>query len=367
MTSNNRRILGIAFSLLVIAIIGYVFSTILIYILIAAVVGFIGDPVVTLLRRIRFGNLSMPRWLAALITLFAMAGLLSGLVAMFVPLVTKEIKVIAGMDVDAIVNSVNMRLESFGRWLNGLGLDFDANELYRSALAELTSAISLNGVSGAANNLFSFVGQLVAGVLAVIFMSFFFLKDGNLFYRMVFTVTPPRYMEQVKNILQHSHRMLSRYFAGLVIQVLIVMSLVTLGLSIAGVRNAVVIGVFAGLANIIPYIGPIVAASFALVVGITTGLAADPDLVVSGVILRIVLVFGAVQFIDNWILQPFVLGSSVRVHPLELFIVFLAAATLGGILGMALALPVYTILRIVAREFFVEFRVVESLTRDIGD
>jgi predicted PurR-regulated permease PerM len=206
----------------------------------------------------------------------------------------------------------------------------------------------------------------LAGFFSVLFMSFFFLKDGSLFFKMVFSVTPDRYMASVKNILSHSHRMLSRYFAGLFIQALIMMTMVSLGLWALGIQNALLIGVFAGLANVVPYLGPLIAAGFGLFVGVTSGLAVDPSVAMTGLILRIVAVFSVAQFLDNWFVQPAIVGSSVRVHPLELFIVLLASSTIGGMLGMALALPVYTILRIVAREFFTEFKAVESLTRDIN-
>jgi len=362
---STPRIIGIVISLLVIGWLIYYFSTILIYILLAVVVGFIGDPIVSALRRIRVRQRQMPKWLAALLTLLMLTSTVVGIVALFVPMISSEIRVIASMDIEPIVDAMNVRLRSFGAWLNELGLAFDANELYRTILAELTSAVSLNGLSGAANNLFAFVGKLIAGVLAVLFMSFFFLKDGSLFYKIVFSVTPPKYMEQVKNILNRSHHMLSRYFAGLMIQVVIVMALVSIGLTLVGVRNALLIGAFAGLANIIPYIGPIISAVFAMLVGVVTGLAIDPDMVVSGLFFRIVIVFSIVQVVDNGVIQPLVLGTSVRVHPLELFIVFLVAGTLGGIVGMALALPVYTILRIVAKEFFTQFKIVDQLTRDL--
>jgi predicted PurR-regulated permease PerM len=363
----DSRTVWIILGILALGALCYVFSTILIYLIVSAVIGFIGDPVVTFLRRMRLGKWNIPGWLAAGITLLLFVAFFTGIIGLFIPLVVREVNMISSMNSEVIVAGLMERLNAFTVWLSGLGLSFSADELYRTFVDQLTGAISLDGLTIAANNVFAVAGNFIAGFFSVLFMSFFFLKDGSLFYKMVFTVTPRRYMEKVKNILTHSHRMLSRYFIGLLVQVLIIMVVVSLGLTVLGVRNALIIGVFAGLANVIPYIGPVISTVFALLVGITTGIAAEPDLVVTTLILKILAVFGVAQFLDNWVIQPLVLGSSVNVHPLELFIVFLAAATVGGILGMALALPVYTILRITAREFFNEFKVVETLTRDLDD
>jgi len=362
----SSRMWWIVLSILALLSICYVFSTLLTYLLIAIVVSFIGDPVVSALRRIEIKGRKMPRWLCAGIALFVFLGVFTGIIALFIPVVAREAKVIAAMDLDALTTNIKFRFDSFTEWLNNLGLNFTADDFYTTILNEMRGVVSVSQVTGAANNLFGFFGQLVAGFFSVLFISFFFLKDGSLFYKMVFTLTPERHIEKMKNILTHSHQMLSRYFGGLLIQMLIVTALVAISLSLLGVRNAMIIGVFAGLANIIPYLGPILSASFALLIGITTGLASDMDFAVSALAVKIALVFVGVQFLDNWVLQPLVLGSSVNVHPLELFIVFLAAATIGGVIGMILALPVYAIVRIVAREFFNQFKVVETLTRDVG-
>jgi len=91
----------------------------------------------------------------------------------------------------------------------------------------------------------------------------------------------------------------------------------------------------------------------------------DVDLVT--LVVKVLSVFVVAQQIDGFVVQPLVLGTSVKAHPLEIFIVVLAAGTIGGVLGMVLAIPSYTILRVIAREFLSEFKVVDSLTRDLAD
>jgi predicted PurR-regulated permease PerM len=142
---------------------------------------------------------------------------------------------------------------------------------------------------------------------------------------------------------------------------------VSLSLWIIGVENALLIGVFAGLINIIPYVGPLLGGAFGLIVAITTGLHSDPNIDVWMLSIKVISVFIVAQQVDGFVVQPLVLGNSVKAHPLEVFIVVLGAGTLGGITGMILALPVYTIFRVVAREFLSEFKWVESLTRELSE
>ena len=77
---------------------------------------------------------------------------------------------------------------------------------------------------------------------------------------------------------------------------------------------------------------------------------------------KVVIVFGAMQLLDNFILQPWIFSNSVLAHPLEIFIVILMGAQINGIIGMVLAIPVYTVLRVIARAFLSEFKLVQKIT-----
>jgi predicted PurR-regulated permease PerM len=354
-------------SLTVLLLLTYVFRTLLTYLVVAVVIGFMGDPVMTALRRLRIRKWQMPRGLCAVFTLFLFVAVGAGILALFLPLISEEVAFIANVDIHSVTELMAVRMGAFSEWVDGLGLEFTSGDLYNTVFQQLKDAVTLEGISGAASSVFVWFGGLLAGFFAVLFMSFFFLKDGSLFYKMVFTVTPSRHIEPVKNVLSHSHRMLTKYFTGLFFQVILMTAMISLGLFALGIRNAFLIGVLAGLANVVPYFGPLIACLFGLLVGVTSGLALDQDFSIAGLLLRVCAVFGIAQFIDNWIVQPFILGPSVSVHPLELFIVLIAASTVGGVIGMAVALPVYTILRLVAREFFREYKVVQSLTRELRD
>ena len=156
--------------------------------------------------------------------------------------------------------------------------------------------------------------------------------------------------------------MLSRYFRGLVLQMLAVATFVTLTLTILGIKNALLIGVFAALLNVIPYVGPIIGMVFGVIFTISSGLDLDFYTQMVPQIIKVACVFLAAQMLDNYVLQPYIFSNSVLAHPLEIFIVVLMGAQLNGVMGMVLAIPFYTILRAVARAFLSEFHIVQHLT-----
>ena len=178
-------------------------------------------------------------------------------------------------------------------------------------------------------------------------------------------MTPERNAQKIKNILQKTKKLLGRYFIGLLIEISSMITLLTIGLTILDVPSAVLIGFFGGTMNIIPYLGPVIGASLGAVIGVVGELGAGNYLdfyLVSG---KVALVFLAANLIDNIILQPLIYSNSVKAHPLEIFLVIMMAGTLAGPSGMIVAIPFYTMLRIIAGEFLGEFKLVQQLTNKI--
>jgi predicted PurR-regulated permease PerM len=162
--------------------------------------------------------------------------------------------------------------------------------------------------------------------------------------------------------MSKSKKLLSRYFTGLILNVLVMIISYSIALKIVGAQGALVIAFFAGIVNIIPYIGPIIA----VITGILLGVTGDISLGLYGDIwpmaLKIFLAMLAVILLDNFIYGPLIQGRSVRAHPVEIFLVIIAAGSIGGIPVMVVAVPAYAFLRIVAGEFLSQFRLVRSLT-----
>ncbi len=210
-----------------------------------------------------------------------------------------------------------------------------------------------------------FFGNILVAIMSVLFIAFFFLKEQGLFNNMITSVLPNRYEGQTFTAIDQSSKLLIRYFVGVVAQIMIITIFVSLALSILGVKNALLIGFFAALMNIIPYIGPILGASFAVLITLSSNLALPFYDEMLPLLFKVMGVFMLMQLLDNFILQPNIFSKSVKAHPLEIFIVVLMGAKIGGILGMVVAIPIYTVLRVLAKVFLSEFKVVQSITKGI--
>ena len=340
----------------------YVFRKILLYMVLAAVVGFVGDPLVDQFEKIKFSKWKMPRWVGAILTLGIMLSLLIGIVALFYPLIQSEIAMIQQIDVEHIEQNLALHFPQQVQWMHDNGIQSDA---YLQLLKETQQRLSVSYFSAYFTDALSWIFVVVGGFISVLFMSFFFLKDQELFYKILLSVTPDQHVDKMKNIVIHTKKTLSRYFGGLIIQIILMTVMIGIGLSIAQVPNAWLIALFSGLMNVIPYLGPLISFGFALLIGISSSLSVQASDSMSGLVIGITTVYLIAQCIDAFLVQPLILGGSIRVHPLELFIVLMAAATVGGIPAMAVALPVYTILRIAAREWLIEFKWVKQLTQNM--
>jgi predicted PurR-regulated permease PerM len=205
-------------------------------------------------------------------------------------------------------------------------------------------------------------GGLLIGAFSILFITFFFLKEQGLFTSFLVALVPNAYEQQVRNTVDDVSRMLTRYFGGIVIQISIITLYVTIFLTVLGVKNALLIGFFAGIINVIPYLGPLIGASFGVFITISSNLDLGFYNEMLPLLGKVVLVFATVQMLDNFVLQPFIFSNSVLAHPLEIFIIILMGAQLGGIGGMVLAIPAYTVLRVLARVFLSEFKIVKRIT-----
>jgi len=159
--------------------------------------------------------------------------------------------------------------------------------------------------------------------------------------------------------------LLSRYFIGLLIQVTLVILLEFLGLIIFDIPNALLIAFIGGLLNVIPYIGPIIGTALGVILAVISTLATGVYIGIEWIILEVIAVFLAVNIIDNLINQPLIFSRSVNAHPVEIFVVTLIGGYLGGIGGMIIAIPTYTVIRIILKEYLSEFAFINNLTRGV--
>jgi len=231
--------------------------------------------------------------------------------------------------------------------------------------SELESIVNMTSVKNLMGNVVGLAGSVFIGIFSVIFLTFFFLRDEHLFFNGIMLFIPVKYEEKGATILRDTRHLLSRYFVGLSIELLSMMTLITIGLTFFGVESALLIGFLGGLMNVIPYLGPIIGGSMGILIGITSNVSMgmyDDILPISTIIFG---TFAVANMIDNFILQPFIYSTSVKAHPIEIFLIILMAGSLAGIPGMILAIPSYTVIRIIAKQFFSGSKLVQKITQDI--
>jgi len=206
------------------------------------------------------------------------------------------------------------------------------------------------------NNLLSFTGNFLLGIIAVVFISFFLLYEKGIIRKQFIAIIPNQYFEVSIAAIYKIEKLLSNYLLGLLFQMFAIFSIASFGLSILGIKYALTIALFAAIANLIPYAGPILGATFGVIVGVSTGdfsLASNDILFL---IFKICLVFSVVQLTDNLLLQPLIFSKSIKAHPLEIFVIIFAGANIAGILGMVMAIPVYTVIRVSVKELYIGYK-----------
>jgi putative permease len=190
---------------------------------------------------------------------------------------------------------------------------------------------------------------LVTKIVIVPVIAFFLLKDGRRFRRAFIGLVPNRYFEFTLNALYDADRQLGGYLRGQFLAALIVGLLATFALWLIGVDYYLIVGLVAGLANLIPFLGPLIGGAVAVTVSVaTTGSF--------GQVALIVVAFSLIQLIDNLGTQPLVLSRNVELHPLAILLVLLAAGEVFGLLGLLLAVPTAAVAKVLVHEFVSTFR-----------
>ena len=275
--------------------------------------------------------------------------------------------------VDEVEIRLNVQLENFKPYTTEADIVSDSALLVQESDTPLEmiqkKVISFVNPSGlittVATSVVNMLGNFMMLITSVTFIAFFFLKDHNLLGRTIKGAMPDKYSPKTDAALSQIKYLLTRYFGGIVIQVSIITVYVTTCMWIFGISNGLLIGSVAALMNIIPYIGPLLGGMFAILVTISSNLDLDFYTEMVPLLITVFGIFVSLQLLDNFILQPVIFSNSIMAHPLEIFIVVIIGAKIGGIFAMICALPLYTIFRVIAASFLSEFKVVQQLTHKL--
>jgi predicted PurR-regulated permease PerM len=362
MNSTTRGILIAAGILLAAALIWYV-RVVLSYVVISAVLSIVGRPVMQWIERRRIGRRGVPASGAAFITLIFLLLVFLGFVGLFVPLVVQEANTINNIDTEKVKQAWAEPIADLEHWVDDKGLVPEGQDKGDFINEKINRLVQLVSFSDVFYSIVSQLGNFLMMLFSVLFITFFLLRDRNILIRWIYMMTPEDKYSKMGEVLKQARKTLRRYFLGILLQITLMTALISIGLSILGIKGAILIGFLAGLINIIPYLGPLIGGFIGLLVGISSHLELDFYSEILPLSLKILAVFSTAQLLDNFIFQPFIFSNSVKAHPLEIFLVILVAGTLAGIPGMILAVPVYSLFRIIADAFFSQFKIVRSFTR----
>ncbi len=304
----------------------------------AALLAYILNPIVT-----RLEYRGMPRGVASTIVLLAIACVVVALWLVFSPIAIDQLRALstggessrAAQAIAALQSALRERFDFLG--LGNIDLQFEFQRT-KAALVQRTSDILIEGSV-----------SLVIGIVMVPFIMFFLLKDGSMVKKYFISMVPNRYFEFTMDLFYKMDTQLGNYLRGQFIDALVFGLLATLTLWILGVPYFVFIGIFAGLANLIPFVGPIAGALAAIV----------PAILEQGDLLRavyVVIAFGILKLLDDFVIQPLAVGKTVNLHPMVVAIGIVVAGHLFGILGMLLVVPVLGFLRVVLEESIETYR-----------
>jgi len=362
-----RNILILAGIILLISAVWF-FREIVVYILVSGVLSIMGRPLVDLLCRIRIWKWNFPRPLSALITLLLIWGLIIMFFYIFVPLVAAQIDQLSSIDSSKLVQFIEVPIKKIEGIIKALNKDFTQEGSIRTyIIGKVAGVLNINVIQNFIGSVAGILGNVIIAIFSITFITFFFLKDQHLFFETILMWVPDKYVNNVTRALYSIKRLLTRYFIGIVIQSTCIMILVTIGMTIVGIelRQALVMGLILGIINVIPYVGPWLGLFIAIIMGVASHMDQDFNTVVIPLVFYMFLVEAIVHMIDNIVFQPVIFSSSVKAHPLEIFIVVLAAGFAAGVPGMILGIPAYTVIRVFAGEFFNNFKAIRKITSSL--
>lgn len=351
------RALGILLGIALILFFLYKIQSVIVYIAIAAVISLVGRPIVLFLRRrLKFNNT-----IAVVVTMFLFIGLLTGLIGMFIPLITDQGKNLALLDFEQLERNLDNLYQQIVTYFEFNNIDVQESIKDSNILSKLDFSLIPNFF----NSLVSGLGSFSIGLFSVLFISFFFLKDSKLFEESIMTFVPDGNETRSRRSWNKIKDLLSRYFVGLIFQIFILFVIYTVVLLIFDIDNAVVIAFLCALINLVPYVGPLVSGFLMLILSMSSNLGESFSEVILPKTTYVMIGFIIAQLVDNFFSQPFIFSKSVKSHPLEIFLIIIIAGILFGIVGMIVAVPAYTAIKVVLKEFLSGHKIVNKLTKDL--
>ena len=341
-------------------IIGYMLIKIKIiigYLIIASIITLISRPIVKFLCE----KLKFKITVASVVAILLLIIIITGIISLLIPLVLEQGKNLSLLNVNAFQNKINTLYTEFSIYLQSYNISISESTFDIKGLTKNT----VEAIPALLNSIGSILGSITIGILSVLFITFFLLKDGKYFEKIFILLFPSRLKKRIEKSLIDIKSLLSRYFLGLLLQISILFTLYTSILLIFGVKDAVVIAFLCAILNLIPYIGPLIGIVLMSFLTMTSYLGEDFSSIVIPKTVYVIIGYIVAQLVDNFISQPYIFSNSVKSHPLEIFLVILTGGILFGITGLILAIPLYTVIKVFLKVFFSDNKLIKKLTKNL--
>ena len=330
----------------------YLIRPILIYLSISLVITIILSPLLLFLKtRLKFNNS-----IAAITSMSGLILIIGLLIKSFIPLLVEQARNLSLLNSTELQSSVNNIIEKY----SDLYFTNDSNFINSIVNSKLFNQIDLSYITDLLNSIIASLGSFSIGIFTIIFITFFFLKDSEIIINKIKLLIPKAMKSNVNKSISQINHLLSRYFLALIIQITILFILYLILLAIVGINNILIIAFLCALLNLIPYIGPLISGFLLTILTLTNYIDLDFGSIIVSKTVYVVIGFVIVQAIDNFLIQPILFSKSVKSHPLEIFLVILVFGYIFGVTGLILAVPCYTIIKVILRTVYSKNLVVNS-------
>ena len=339
-----------------------VFRSVLTYIALSAVFALIARPLFNKLNKIKIKSFSISSGVSALLSIIIFYSAVFLFLAAFIPSVTKETQIITKINPQELISSLEVPINKLEKIISSYSEEKVSIQNYLKD--KLTSVINISAISKWINVFTALTGNLFISFFAISFITFFFIKDAKLINKGIYSMIPKSLRNDTSDAIDQVKTKLTRYFIAICIEVGLVFIVNAIGLWAINVESFLVIALFAGIINVIPYVGPLIGIIFGCLIVLTTNYQIPFTTELLPLIGYTSLIMILTQILDNIILQPIIYSNSVNAHPLEIFLVILIAGNSYGIIGMIVAIPIYSVIRVIIKEIRVNSKFLNDIYFD---
>lgn len=316
-----------------------VFNTIVAPIIVSLILYYLFNPIVNLMERYNISRL----W-GVIILFLVIIGVISLAINLLIPVISSQIKTF-GTNFPHYITKVNQFIDDITKYTVASNFYSQIQDYLNSLAKKIPSMISdyFNGFGSKVKNIAETVVNVGVVIVTTPFVLFFMLKDGHRFKDFSTKIVPPKFRKDYHDLLDKMSVQVGSYIQGQIIVSLCIGVLLFIGYSIIGLDYGLILACIAAVTSVVLYIGPTIAISPAIIIALIT----SPIM-----LLKLIVVWTAVQFIEGHFISPNIMGKTLQIHPLTIIFILLSAGNLLGVVGVILGIPAYAILKVLVSHLY---------------